>query len=179
MSRKMVSVDTLHGFSIDELINLNNKNQDVFGYTMLSIVINRYKGMKTHELSKLFNKSIPTIIDYIHKWNELGLDALVDKRGGSEGTFTDEMFKTIKHAIDHENPLDYGFESETWTISMLIDIIESKFKKRYSYEWIRQVVKNNNYTYKRGQYKPTNANEEEQKLFKKNARSTEYCRKFY
>jgi transposase len=175
----MISVENLYCDSIEELINYKNKCKDSYSYTMLSIVINRYQGVTTNELALIYHKSVATIIDYIHKWNDLGFEALNDKRGGSKGTFTNEMLQTIKNAINNENPTEYGFESSTWTIDMFIDLIQRKFGIKYSYEWIRQVIKNNNYTYKRGQYKPTYADIKEQELFKKNARSTTLCRKFY
>lgn len=179
MGRKMVSVETLHGYTIDELIELKNSYKDIYGYTLLSIVINRYQGIRTDELTKIYNKSITTIIEYIHKWNALGPDALKDKRGGSVGTFTDDMLQTIKEAIEDGDATNYGYESSTWTIAMFIDLVQRKFGKQYSFEWIRRVIIKNNFSYKRGQYKPTYANPEEQELFKKNARSTQYCRKFY
>lgn len=179
MSRKMVSVENLHGYTMDELIELKNKYKDVYSYTMLSVVINRYQGLTTNELSNIYDKSVATIIDYIHKWNSLGLDALIDNRGGSEGTFTDEMLQTLKNLIENENPENYGFQSSTWTIAMFVDIIYEKFGIKYSCEWIRQVIKNNNYTYKRGQYMPSLGDVEKQMTFKKNARTTQHCRKFY
>lgn len=179
MSRKMVSVENLHGYTIDQLIELKNKYKDVYSYTLLSVVINRYKDISTNELARIYGKSVATIIDYIHKWNSLGIDALIDHRGGSEGTFTDEMLQTIKNLIENGNPKDYGFESSTWTVAMFVDIIYKKFGIKYSGEWIRRTIKNNNYTYKRGQYMPSLGDVEKQELFKKNARTTQHCRKFY
>jgi transposase len=179
MGRRSVSVKTLYDYSIDDLIALKNKLHDNYSFVFLSIIINRYQGISTNELASIYNKHVSTVISYINKWNDYGFQALEDKRGGSKGTFTNEMLQTIKDALNNENPTDYGYESSTWTINMLIALIEKKFNIKYSYEWIRQVVKNNNFTYKRGQYKPSYANPIEQENFKKNAKNTGYCRKFY
>ncbi|KOF55641.1 hypothetical protein AGR56_17410 [Clostridium sp. DMHC 10] len=56
MSRKMVSVENLHGYTMDELIELKNKYKDVYSYTMLSVVINRYQGLTTNELSNIYDR---------------------------------------------------------------------------------------------------------------------------
>lgn len=179
MGRKMVEVETLHGNTIEELLAMKSTLTSSYSFTVLMAITMRYQKVHTDEIVRILGLSKPTILDYIRKWNELGLEALKDHRGGSKGSFTDEMLNDLKDTVVHKSPVEEGFESYTWTCSLLADYIEKKYNQKYSREWIRQILRLNRFSYKRGQYKPSLASEAEQMAFKKNAGSSRYCRKLF
>lgn len=169
MARKLVEVKTLHGLTIEELIALEEQQTKKSIKSLLRAVIMRYKGIHTAEIQSILGKSRPMITGYINKWNELGTDALVDNRGGSTSTFTDEMVEDLRHTVLCKDPRDFGFLSATWDTIMLSQYIANTFGKEYSSEWIRQMLIKIGFSYKRGQYKPTKGDPELQERFKKNS----------
>lgn len=179
MSFKTVEVTTLHGYSIEDLIKLKDRLDDSYGINILFSVIMKIKGFKTTEITEIVGKSRPTVVKYIKAWNKLGTKALKDNRGGSETTFTPEMVDDLLTTARFRNPTDYGFISSTWTTNTLSEYIYQKYGLKYSDEWIRVILQKNNFSYKRGQYKPTHGDELKKLAFKKNAKSSSYCRKFF
>lgn len=132
MGRKLLEVTTLHGFTIDELIKLEESHQKKSIKSLIRTVIMRYQGIHTEEIEYILGKSRPTITGYINKWNKHGIDALVDNRGGSVSTFTDEMLEK-KDTVLNKSPKDFGFLSSTWDTHMLSKYI-AEFNKEYSSE---------------------------------------------
>ncbi|SCL85434.1 helix-turn-helix domain-containing protein [Sporanaerobacter sp. PP17-6a] len=108
MGRKLLEVTTLHGFTIDDLIKLEESHQKKSIKSLIRTVIMRYQGIHTEEIQHILGKSRPTITEYINKWNKYGLDALVDNRGGSISTFTDEMLEDLKDTVLNKSPQAQG-----------------------------------------------------------------------
>ena len=179
MGRKMVEVETLHGYTIDGLLEMKNTLKSPYSYTVLLTITMRYQNIHTDEISRILGISKPTVLGYIRNWNELGTKALKDHRGGSVGNFSEDMLNDLKDTIVHKCPVEEGFSSYTWTCSMLADYIEKKYNIKYSSEWIRRILMKNRLSYKRGQYKPSLASEADQEAFKKNTGPSRYCRRFF
>ncbi|MFZ5967922.1 MAG: helix-turn-helix domain-containing protein [Bacillota bacterium] len=167
MGRKLLEIKTLHGFTIDELIALEESYQKKSLKSLLRTVIMRYRGIHTEEIQHILGKSRPAITGYINKWNKHGIDALVDNRGGSVSTFTDEMLEDLKNTVLNKSPKDFGHLSSTWDTHMLSKYIANAFGKEYSSEWIRQMLIGLGFSYKRGQYMPTKGDPDLQAGFKK------------
>lgn len=179
MGRNLIVVKTLYDYTVEDLYKIRDEQKSNYSYNLLMSIIMRYQGIHTDDIVKALGKSKTTIVEYIHKWNSQGIKALVDGRGGSEGHFTEEMLEDLKDTLLHKLPTEFGYISYTWTTQMLADYINKKYKVSYSDEWIRKILKRNNFTYKRAQPKPTLANTGEQVAFKKNGEASRYCRKFF
>ena len=169
MGRNLVEVKTLHGLTVEELITLEEQQSKKSIKSLLRTVIMRYKGIHTAEIQSILGKSRPMITAYINRWNQFGIDALVDNRGGSKSSFTDEMVEDLRHTVLNKNPRDFGFLSSTWDTHMLAQYIDTTFGAKYSSEWIRQMLIKLGFSYKRGQYMPTKGDPVLQEGFKKNS----------
>jgi transposase len=179
LGRNLIEIKNLHDYTIEELYTLREQQSSSYSNNLLLAVIMRHQGIHTDDIVKALGKCKATIVEYIHKWNTLGLDALVDGRGGSESHFTAEMLHDLEDTLMNKNPIKHGYISYTWTTKMLSDYINKKYNTNYSDEWIRIILKHNNFTYKRAQPRPTLANEDDQQAFKKNEEGYWYCRKFF
>lgn len=73
MVRKLLEVTTLHRFTIDELIKLEESYQKKSIKYLIRTVIMRYQGIYTEEIQRIFGKSSPTITGYINKWNKYSI----------------------------------------------------------------------------------------------------------
>lgn len=176
MCRKMIEVSTLHGLTIDEVINLSNNSKNKYASLILTIVIMRYNKHSTSEIMRTVGTSKVTVSKHIKMWNKKGIKALEDHRGGSEGTFTAEMQDDLINTVTNKTPHDCGFVSFNWTCDLLVEYIYQNYGVKYSNEWIRRILHKNQISYKRSQQKPTKADEKEQERFKKNVRNTPYFR---
>lgn len=167
MPRQTIEVTTLHGYTIEELINMKDKHTSSYARNILLTVIMKYQGFKSSEIIKTVGKSHVTVLKYIKSWNKLGVECLKDNRGGSEGNFTSEMVDDLLTTVMFRNPIDYGFMSSTWTTKTLSEYIYTKYGLKYSAEWIRIILKENNFSFKRGQYNPTYGDKVKKLAFKK------------
>lgn len=95
------------------------------------------------------------------------MNSIIDNRGGSESSFTDEMLKDLKDVVLSKSPETFGYMHSSWTTALLAQYIEDKYGKSYSQEWIRQLLISLDFSFKRGQYKPTKGDAELQAIFKK------------
>ena len=179
MGRKAVEVTTLHGYTIDELHNIRQTTENNFTKDFLLAIIMRYQGINTTQIMDILSRARITILDYIHKWNNSGMEAIKDHRGGSVGRFTDEMKKDLVKTLMESKPTDHGFNAYSWTCDLLAEYINIKYEIKYSGEWIRRILKSEKFTYKKAQRKPTLAKKTDQIAFKKNVTTTRYCRRFF
>lgn len=171
MPKKSIKITTLHDYTIDDLIKMKDINDSSYATNILLAVIMKYQGFKTSEICSVLGKSNNTIIRYIKNWNMYGVKSLKDNRGGSEGNFTAEMIDDLLTTVRFRNPVDYGFASSTWTTKTLSEYIYINYGLKYSSEYIRLILKENNFSFKRGQYNPTNGNKKLQLAFKKKLKS--------
>jgi len=167
MGRKAVEVKTLHGYTIEQLKDIREKTDDGFKKEIILIIIMRYNGIQSEDIENILGKSRPTILRYIHNWNNYGLEATKDHRGGSIGSFTDEMKDDLLKTLVGTKPVDPGFNSHSWTCNLLAKYIKNKYDIQYPGEWIRRIIKAENFTYKKAQRKSSLAKESEQLAFKK------------
>ena len=175
MARKCVEVKTLHGYTIENLNEIEKKLKSDYSKSLIRAVIMRYQGIHTSVVAKTIGKSVPSVTIYINRWNESGINAVADLRGGSVSTFTNEMLNDLKDTVVNKNPRELGFTAATWNTHMLKQYIAEKYGLEYSSEWIRQLLIRLGFSYKRELYQPTKAAPELQALFKKNSRPLGYC----
>lgn len=176
MGRTAQQVTTLHELTIDELVELKNTHQNQYSRTLLTAVIMRYKGKTPKEIIDFTGKSHTTIYTYIKNWNKLGLKSLKDNRGGSERRFTAEMEYDLIDVVMNKKPCDFDFIAHNWTCSLLVQYIEINYGEKFGLTTINNVLKRNNFSFKRAQPKPTKADKAAQERFKKNVRNTRYFR---
>lgn len=178
MGRNSIKIASLHGYNIDQLVDMKNKHTSSYARTILTAVIMRYNKCSTKAIMEFTNKSNATIVRYITLWNNDGIKCLDDHRGGSEATFSAEMEEDLINTTLHKTPNDCGFLGHSWTLELLSKYIENNYGSKYSIEWIRHLLKRNNLSYKRAIPKPTLALKEEQETFKKNVKNTTFFRIF-
>jgi transposase len=179
MGRKALAVSTLHGYTIEELVNLKNGDSSDYAKIILSAIIMRYYGYSPKEIMNFTGKTNATIVKYITAWNKLGLKCLEDHRGGSEGEFTAEMLDDLIYTLNHKTPNKCGFIAHSWSCNLLSKYIANNYGIKYSTSWIHAILVKNNQSYKRAQPKQAKANKQEQEEFEKNASNTRFFRSFF
>src|SRR5271170_3911685 len=86
-------------------------------------------GQSSRNLEELYNTSFKQITNWVHRFEDGGIDGLKDKEGrGRISRLSDEQEAGIKEVLLDKLPSDYGFNTATWTGPILIDWIKSQFK---------------------------------------------------
>lgn len=168
-----------HGYTIEQLKTMRNTINDNYSRGILTAVLLRIQGFSNKYIASDIQKSLQTVITYLKKWNKLGLKALTDNRGGSESSFTAEMKQDLIRTLNTSKPNEYDLIGSNWTTPLLAQYIYQEYGVLYSDETIRRILKNENYTFKRAQPRPTKANDLEKEAFKKNDNPSRYCRKCF
>lgn len=176
MGRKAKTVSTLHGYTLEELIDIKNTHSSKYVRRLACTVILRYQGYPPEDIMKMNNVSNVTINKHLDKWNRDGAKALKETRGGNYFKVTSEMEADLIDTVLNSSPCDYDFVAHAWTCALLSQYILNTYGESISKSTINSVLKRNNLSYKRTQAKPTKAVKAEQERFKKNVRDNSYYR---
>lgn len=95
MSRTTSTTANLHGYSIEELKILRRIYPSEYGRNILTAVIMLTEGNSIKEIAHFLAQTIMNIYIYINRWNELGKDALISKRGKSSNSRITLKWKQI------------------------------------------------------------------------------------
>lgn len=128
MGRKLLEVKTLHGLTIDELIALEETYEKKSLKTLLRTVIMRYKGIHTEEIQNILGRSRPSITGYINKWNEHGIDALVNIIEESFQNYKNINLTRDIYATKYKDSLD-NFMKTIREHDYVISIVSSAYIK--------------------------------------------------
>lgn len=162
MGRKSFGIETLHGYTIEDLVELKNSTNSKYSRLTLTIVTMRYYGQSNADITAATGLSKPSIVKYIKEWNAQGIESTKDNRGGSENKLEPEMVDDLIYVATNKSPSDFEFTCHNWTCELLSLYIEQTYGIKVSGQTIRVTLIANRLSYKRAQPKPTKANKVEQ-----------------
>lgn len=116
----------------------------------VKIILLSDEGYCATDICPMVNIHPKTVRKWIKRFNEKGLDGLLDKpRGGAPRIFTDKQRKEIiKIALSH--PKDLGLPFTNWSLSKLRDyLIKKKILKSISIEMLRIILNSEGIKFKR------------------------------
>ena len=178
MSRTTSTTANLHGYSLEELKVLRRTYPSEFGRNILTAVIMLTEGNSVREIADFLAQTIMNIYIYINRWNELGQDALISKRGKSSNSrITAEMETDILNTVKYTKPNDFGFLGHVWTAQLLADYVKQNYDEYVCAQTIRNLLHKHNFSFKRAQKRPSKGVKSEQEAFKKNDNFDAICRK--
>lgn len=178
MGRKSFGIERLHGYKIEDLIELKNSIDSKYSRLVLTVVTMRYYGQSNTDIIAATGLSKPSIVNHIKEWNAYGMESIKDNRGGSESKLEPEIVDDLIYVAINKSPADFEFTCYNWSCELLSLYIEKTYGIKVSGETIRITLISNNLSYKRAQARPTKANKDEQEAFKKNFRNTRHFRVF-
>lgn len=179
MGRPSIQVETLHGYTIEELIDIKNTTECHYLRLALTAITMRHSGYSNAEITKATGLSKVTIVAHIKHWNISGFKSVHDRRGGNrESKLTPEVCDDLINIVLHKTPEDFCFVGHTWTLELLSSYLKYNYDIEISGVAIRTFLIENKLSYKRAQPKPTKADKAKQEAFKKNFRNTEFFRVF-
>src|SRR5271167_2452478 len=107
-------------------------------------------GQPSRKLEELYNTSFKQITNWVHRFEQEGIEGLRDKEGrGRTARLNEDQQKRVISLLS-EAPEDHDYNSATWTGPMLIEWISKHFNVEYKKAQIYNVIKALGYSYQRG-----------------------------
>lgn len=160
-------VTNTHGLEIDEIAKLAAHAEKPYTRQTLTAVVMTLQGISAETMGQTLGCSRVSIWRYVNRWNKQGMKAATDHRGGSQSSVTEEMLQDIDDAVRNRSPKDHGYDKNRWDTRVLRRYILDTYGKKYSYEWIRQILHRVGYSHKGSAKRSTRANKEAQEAFKR------------
>ena len=131
------------------------------------------KGQSSRKLEDLYNTSFKQITNWVHRFEEEGLEGLKDKAGrGRKDKLTLCQKQKIVMLLKSELPTKYGFNTATWTGPLLISWIKKEFKIDYKKAQIYNIIKSLGFSYQKGKGIYPEVDKEKQEDFKNAIKKT-------
>ena len=129
-------------------------------------------GQPSRKLEDLYNTSFKQITNWVHRFEQEGIEGLRDKAGRGRTTRLSEDQRNRISKLLNEHPEDHGYNSATWTGPMLMEWIEKHFHIVYKKAQIYNVIKSLGYRYQKGRGIFPETSEQEQAVFKEQLKKT-------
>jgi transposase len=108
-------------------------------------------GKPSRVLEELYNTSFKQITNWVHQFEQGGIEGLRDKPGrGRKSQLSDEQYERVRQVLINETPENHGFNTVTWTGPLLIEYIKNEFGISYKKAQIYNIIKSLGFTYQKG-----------------------------
>ncbi|PWK69952.1 transposase [Mucilaginibacter oryzae] len=148
MSRVTLKIENYTSEELRSLLRKDEKYQQAIRlYACYQVSL----GKLPQELEAVYETSFKSICNWVHRLNNGGVEALVDKpRPGRNKRLTEDELQSIKAILLNKQPEDYGFNSATWTGPLLIELIRNSYHVEYKKAQIYNILKKLGLTFQKG-----------------------------
>eukprot|EP00825_Cyclidium_porcatum_P025944 TRINITY_DN28060_c0_g1_i1.p1 TRINITY_DN28060_c0_g1~~TRINITY_DN28060_c0_g1_i1.p1 ORF type:complete len:157 (-),score=3.92 TRINITY_DN28060_c0_g1_i1:39-509(-) len=99
-------------------------------------------GQSSRKLESLFNVSYKQITNWVHRFEQQGLEGLHDKPGkGRKSKLTAHQKDEIREYIISNEPLLNGYDSNYWTVPMIQEFIKKQYGIDYQKAHIYNILR--------------------------------------
>jgi transposase len=143
MGRKSLQVKGYSPESIKALFNSDDRYKiGMRLYAVYQVSL----GQPSRKLEDFYNTSFKQITNWVHRFEREGLDGLRDKPGrGRRSRLSADQQDRLSKLIMDESPVDYGFNTDTWTGPILIEWIKSQFDIVFKKAQIYNILRKNGF----------------------------------
>ena len=161
------TVRQIKGYSSEQIKAYFSMNEKYKTGMRLYAVYQVSVGKSSRTLQKLYNTSFKQILNWVSRFEKEGIEGLKDKPGiGRKSKLNDSQKEKLKTTVVETIPKDHGYNSSTWTGSLLIDWIEKEFNITYKRAQIYNMLKQLNLTFQKSRPVYPEADKEKQEEFK-------------
>lgn len=170
MGRKVLTIKNHTPEDIKALFDSNEKYK--IGLRLFA-VYQVALGRASRKLEEFYDTSFKQITNWVHRFDEEGIEGLKDKPGrGRKGLLSEEQRNEIKALLERESPTTHGYNTETWTGPILIDWIERKFGVTYKKAQIYNIIKQLGFSHQKAKAAYPEADQKAQDEFKDTLKKT-------
>lgn len=130
-------------------------------------------GEPSRKLEELFHTSFKQILNWVHRFEEEGIEGLKDKPGrGRKSSLSVEQENRLSELLLKVSPGDYGYNTETWTGPVLIDWVRLHFGVEFKKAQIYNIVKQLGFSHQKAKGFYPEADPKSQDDFKEHLKKT-------
>jgi transposase len=138
------------GYSSEEIKALIKKDERYTIGLRLYAVYQVSLGEPSRKLEELFHTSFKQILNWVHRFEQEGIEGLKDKPGrGRKSSLSAEQNRILSELLLEVSPTDYGYNTETWTGPILIDWVKINFEVEFKKAQIYNIVKKLGFSYQK------------------------------
>jgi len=141
---------TVQGYSSDQIRSLFRDDERYTIGIRLYAVYQVSLGKPSRVLEELYNTSFKQITNWVHQFEQEGIEGLRDKPGrGRKSQLSDQQYERLRQVLNNETPENHGFNTATWTGPLLIEYIKNEFGISYKKAQIYNIIKSLGFTYQK------------------------------
>lgn len=161
------------GYSPEEIKALIKKDERYTIGLRLYAVYQVAQGQPSRKLEELYQTSFKQITNWVHRFEQEGIDGLKDKPGrGRKPSLTPDQMEVLSDLLLNESPVGHGYNTETWTGPILIDWVGKKFGVEFKKAQIYNIVKRLGFSYQKAKGFYPEADPKAQEEFKDGLKKT-------
>ncbi len=108
-------------------------------------------GRSSRSLEDIFQVSSKQITNWVHRFDQEGLEGLKDRPGrGRKSRLDQDQKSRVFDIVADESPEDHGYNTATWTGPVLADLILRSFGVSYSTSQVYNILEELGLSHKRG-----------------------------
>ena len=160
--------------SVSEIENLLKSKEDYKVALRLVSILPIAKGESSRKAQELLLLSHNQICLWVKRFNEFGVQGLYDKpKSGRKSQISASQLEWLRNIVVNESPTKYDFNTETWTASLIVIIVEKHCNITYSDDMIYVILKKKlGLTHKKGKGFYAEANPEVREKFVEDLKKT-------
>lgn len=152
-------------YTSEELRSLLRKDEKFQQAVRLYACYQVSLGKRPQELESIYETSFKSICNWVHRLNQGGIEALVDKvKPGRNNRLGTEDLQAVKTILLTKQPDEYGYNSATWTGPLLIELIKKEYQVEYKKAQIYNILKKLGLTFQKGKGVYPEAEDREEKV---------------
>lgn len=169
----MANVLVIKGYSSEQIKAEFSKNDDYKVGMKLNAIYQLSKGMSSRKLVEFYGTSFKQILNWVHRFEEEGVEGLKDKAGrGRKPRLNEPQILSLKECIASKSPIDFGYNTATWTGAIVIEIIAKEYDVNYKKTQVYNLLKQMGFTFQKAKGKYPEADIEKQEKFKADLKKT-------
>ena len=122
-------------------------------------------GKRPQELEDIYDTSFKSICNWVNRFNQGGVEALIDKpKSGRISRLDESQLENVKEIVMNTMPSAFGFNSATWTGPLLSAWIKQEYGVTYKKAQIYNILHSLGLTFQKGKGIYPEAKEREEKV---------------
>jgi transposase len=170
MGRKTLQIK---GYSSEQIKSFFNNDEKYTIGLRLYAVYQVSIGQSTRKLELLYNTSFKQICNWVHRFEESGIEGLKDKpKSGRKSRLSKENMASLNFVLLNNRPDEYGYNTATWNGPIIQEYIKKHFNVVYKKAQIYNLLKQLGFTFQKGRATYPEADYEKRETFKETIKKT-------
>jgi len=155
------------GYTSEQIKALMNIEEKYKIGIRLYAVYQLSKGHSSRKLEDFYQTSFKQITNWVHRFEKDGVDGLRDQPGrGRKSRLSSEQLGILETLFTEKFPIDYGYNTATWSGAILMDWIKINFGIEYKKTQIYHILKKLGFSYQRAKGIYPETEKEKQEIFR-------------